>query len=121
MDKNVIEKIKEKLEKGKLSIEQELKNFAKKDKSVKDDWDAKYPEFDSAGSQQMEEAADEVEEYATRLPIEHNLELRLKNINLALEKIKNGSYGKCEKCGKEISEERLKIYPEAKLCKDCQR
>ena len=122
MNKQLLAKIKEKLEKAKISIEQELKNFAEKDKKIKGDWDTKFPKFNGgAGSQQLEESADEVEEYVTRLPIEHSLELRLKNINLALEKIKEGKYGKCEKCSGEIEEERLKVYPDAKWCIKCQK
>jgi len=38
---------------------------------------------------------------------------------LALEKIKKAKYGKCEKCKKKITEERLKIYPEARTCNKC--
>lgn len=123
MDKQQIQELKEKLEKEKITIENELKNFAEKDKKIKGDWDTKYPEFDAgrSGSQQLEEAADETEEYMTLLPIEYNLELKLQKINLALMKIKNGVYGKCEKCGKEINEEKLKLYPETKFCGECQK
>lgn len=38
---------------------------------------------------------------------------------LALEKIKNEEYGLCEECGEEISEKRLNIFPEIKLCIGC--
>ncbi|MGB9716331.1 MAG: TraR/DksA family transcriptional regulator [Thermodesulfovibrionales bacterium] len=31
-----------------------------------------------------------------------------------------GTYGKCEECGEDISEERLKILPFAIYCRDCQ-
>ncbi len=81
MDKKLIENQKERLEKTKQSLEQELHKFAEKDKNLKDDWDTKYPKFSAdrgSGSQQLEESADEVEEYMTLLPIEYNLELRLK-------------------------------------------
>lgn len=123
MTKKEIEKIKEKLEAEKKSIEIELKKFAEKDEGLKGDWDTRYPEFQSgaSGSQLMEEAADEVEEYVTLLPIEHSLEVRLLDINKALEKIKKGKYGKCEKCGKKIEEQRIKAYPAAKLCGKCQK
>jgi len=47
--------------------------------------------------------------------------LQLLDINLALEKIKKGTYGKCEKCGKQISIQRLKAYPEAKYCRECNK
>ena len=37
-------------------------------------------------------------------------------INRALQKIENGAYGLCEKCGETINEERLKIMPTATKC-----
>jgi RNA polymerase-binding transcription factor DksA len=123
MGKIFLEGIKEKLENEKQSVEDGLRGFAEKDGKIKGDWDSKYPEHNagSAGSQMLEEEADEVEEYVTRLPIEHSLETRLKDINLALEKIKKGEYGKCEKCGKAISKERLEVFPAAPRCSDCGR
>ncbi len=39
----------------------------------------------------------------------------------ALSKIENGSYGKCERCGDDISIERLKALPFAKRCIKCER
>jgi len=122
MGKTFLNKIKEQLEKGKVSIEEELQRFAKKDQKLKGDWDTRFPHFDGeTGGAALEKAADEVEEYSTRLPIEFSLETRLKDINLALEKIKKGKYGICEKCGNKINEKRLKIYPEARFCMKCQK
>lgn len=111
-----LKKIKEKLEKEKASIESSLTSFATKDKKLPGDWDTRFPEFNSGN---LEESADEVEEYENLLPIEFSLENRLKDINLALEKIKKEAYGKCEKCGKEISWERLEAYPGARMCDKC--
>lgn len=122
MEKKLVNKLKEKLEKEKLSIENELKKFAQKDERVKGDWDTKFPEVDGGiGGQQLEDAADQVEEYITLLPIEHSLELRLKNIDLALERIKKGIYGKCKKCKKPIPKERLRVFPAAELCNKCSK
>lgn len=118
MEEKLIQELKEKLEKEKEILEKELNSFAKKDEKLKGDWDTRFPEFNGG---RLEEAADEVVEYESRLPIEHTLELRLKNVNLALDKIKKGIYGKCEKCGKEIPEERLKVYPEARFCLNCRQ
>jgi RNA polymerase-binding transcription factor DksA len=44
------------------------------------------------------------------------LELRFNDIKAALEKIKNGTYGKCEIGGEDIPEERLEANPSAKSC-----
>jgi DnaK suppressor protein len=44
----------------------------------------------------------------------------LKKIDEALRKLEEGTYGICEMCGDEITEERLKILPFAIYCRDCQ-
>ncbi|BCB96982.1 hypothetical protein JZK55_19040 [Dissulfurispira thermophila] len=41
-------------------------------------------------------------------------------IDAALRKLDENTYGICEECGDEISEERLKIMPFAIYCRDCQ-
>ncbi|MGQ9811505.1 MAG: TraR/DksA family transcriptional regulator [bacterium] len=43
----------------------------------------------------------------------------LREIDLALEKLEQGTYGICELCGKAISVARLKIMPSATLCLEC--
>jgi RNA polymerase-binding protein DksA len=50
-----------------------------------------------------------------------NGEEGVRNIDTALEKIEEGSFGVCELCAKKINKERLKAVPYAKLCIDCQR
>ena len=117
MNKGLLAELKEKLEKEKVAIKKQLATFADQDPNLKGDWDTRFPDFDGS----LEEAADEVEEYTSRLPVEFSLETRLRNINLALEKIKKGKYGKCEECGKEIDDKRLKVLPAARLCMKCQK
>lgn len=46
---------------------------------------------------------------------------RLIQVRKALTRIKLGSYGICEKCGKMIDTDRLTIYPEATLCIGCEK
>ena len=122
MEKKTIEELKEKLKKEKTQIQEQLEKIAKKDERLSGDWDTKFPHFDGeTGGAALERAADEVEEYSTLLPIEYNLELRLRDINDALEKIKKGKYGICEKCQKEIEIERLKAIPEARFCQKCKK
>jgi DnaK suppressor protein len=113
MDKKLIEELKKKLEAEKKSLQKELESFATEDKNLKHNWDAKYPNREDGDK---DEEADEVQEYDNMLSLEHSLELKLKDVNEALEKTEKGEYGKCEKCGKEIEEERLKAVPEAKFC-----
>lgn len=123
MDKKLLKELKEKLKKEKAVIEEQLKKFAKKDEKLPGDWDTIFPKYNGgeSGGAALEKAADEVEEYEALLPIEYSLEIRLKNIDSALEKIKKGKYGICEKCQKEIPIDRLKVSPEAKFCLKCQK
>jgi DnaK suppressor protein len=44
----------------------------------------------------------------------------MKQIDLAILRIKEGSYGFCALCGCEIGAERLKIVPAAIYCRECQ-
>jgi DnaK suppressor protein len=123
MEKKLLKELQEKLEKQKKDITNQLIKFADKDEKLKGDWDTRFPSFadNEAGSGAMEQAAGEVEEYNSLLPVEHNLELELKNIDLALEKIKKGTYGICENCHQEIDVERLRIHPSARYCLSCKK
>jgi DnaK suppressor protein len=49
-----------------------------------------------------------------------DFEGRLEEIDRALEKIAEGTYGVCDRDGKTISPERLVAIPEATLCIECQ-
>ena len=40
-------------------------------------------------------------------------------IDEALERISDGTYGKCEECGEQIGSQRLKARPVTTLCIDC--
>ena len=46
---------------------------------------------------------------------------RLKAIDQALTRLKNGKYGICAMCGKKIPEERLRALPYALMCMDCKK
>jgi DnaK suppressor protein len=67
----------------------------------------------------FEEESDEAEELGNQLAIAQDLKKRLDDIEVALEKIREGKYGICEKCGREIETEILDIDPESRLCKNC--
>ncbi len=114
--------VKKRLEQERLIIEKELKNFSKEDRKQKGNWNTLFPYFDGEiGSANLEKAAEEVEDYEAKLPIEHTLEIKLRNIDLALKKLEKSNYGICEKCKKKIGRKRLLIYPEARFCIDCQK
>jgi RNA polymerase-binding transcription factor len=67
--------------------------------------------------------ADDATEVFTR---ERNLALRsnaqdlLVQVEAALQRLDEGSYGICARCGREINTERLEALPSATLCITCQ-
>lgn len=59
-------------------------------------------------------------ERETALSIASNESARLREIADALERIRRGTYGECEGCGKDIPRKRLEVFPSARYCVDCQ-
>ena len=112
MDEKTLKELKQALEKEKSELTEELASIAKPDKNLPGDWDTRYPNM----GEDDEDNAQEVTEYATNVPIEHRLELELKGVNDALERIAAGKYGFCEKCGAAMDIERLKAEPSARNC-----
>ncbi len=47
--------------------------------------------------------------------------VKIKQIDDALARLEDRSYGVCESCGLEIGEERLQAMPFTRLCRDCQQ
>lgn len=45
---------------------------------------------------------------------------KLSSIDIALDKIKEGTYGLCEECGEDINKKRLKVIPFTRHCIECQ-
>jgi RNA polymerase-binding transcription factor DksA len=66
-----------------------------------------------------EEKAEETEQIENDEGAAAEYSARLVDIDSALGKIDDGTYGECENCHKEISEKILKIDPESRLCGDC--
>src|SRR3989344_7269109 len=102
MDQKTLEIIKNQLLERKKKLEEELSGITSKDPHVKDNYDAKFPEF---GSEEGENAA-EIAEYTVNLSSEQILEGILRDINKALERIEKGTYGICQYCEKPIDEKR---------------
>ncbi len=117
MEKQLIQELKKKLLEEKDLLKKDLLKFADKDKKIPDDYDTRFPYLERSSA--PDEDAEEVEQYETLLALEHSLELRLKDVNDALEKIENGQYGECENCHQKIEIARLKANPAARFCMKC--
>ena len=100
--------------KSKRRLSKERKIILKKLKALK-----VMPDFGSEIDPDIE--TDESEEFSNQLAQAQVLKGRLADIELALSKIQKGTYGICENCKKEISQELLKIVPESQLCKECKQ
>lgn len=58
---------------------------------------------------------------ARRISIVEKMEEQLDEIEKALQRIDDGTYGQCNNCGNYILPERLEALPYAELCISCQR
>lgn len=109
LDENTLAVLKENLLKEKSRLEADLSVFAKST-GVSGSYET---QMEVIGTD-PDDNATEVEGYVDNLGLESNLEAQLKDVNDALEKMGQGTYGICEKTGKEIDKERLMVYPSAR-------
>ena len=66
-----------------------------------------------------EEEATESFELEKRVALEKRIKDRLAEVEHALRKFEDGTYGLCDKCGQTIDPNRLEALPEANLCLSC--
>jgi RNA polymerase-binding transcription factor DksA len=52
--------------------------------------------------------------------LKHNAETSLEEVEQALAKFNDGTYGLCEACGARIDRARLEVLPHARHCLECQ-
>jgi DnaK suppressor protein len=69
----------------------------------------------------MAEDATAAFEQATSVSLRRGHERALAQVESALSRMDDASYGRCERCNDEIDFARLKAVPEAMLCMNCQR
>jgi len=66
-----------------------------------------------------EEEATESFELEKRLALEKRMKDQLADIEQALHKFDEGTYGLCDSCGQPIDPDRLEALPQARLCLSC--
>ncbi|MGH2759684.1 MAG: TraR/DksA family transcriptional regulator [Actinomycetota bacterium] len=76
---------------------------------------------DVAFEQGFADSGQATAEKARVLSIGEGLIEQLHEVAGALERIEQGTYGRCENCGKDIPVERLEARPVARLCLDCKK
>jgi RNA polymerase-binding transcription factor DksA len=78
-------------------------------------------EYESIGySNHMADDATDAFEQAVGVALRRKVEATLEEVERALTKFENGTYGLCEACGTRIDRARLEVLPHAQCCLDCQ-
>ncbi len=99
-------------------LENEIKRLTEQLAQLK----ANYPAEDRReGSPfgKREEEATEAAELENRLALQKRILDQMSEVEYALAKFENKTYGLCEKCGQPINPERLEALPQARLCLSC--
>jgi len=114
LQQHEMEELREKLEIEKSDLEEELLSHGRV-LNDSGDW-----EGSSAGLEGQEadpnDAADQIEELVTNVPLVEELEERHIDVAEALEKMDDGTYGLCEEDSEPIPYARLKANPAARTC-----
>jgi DnaK suppressor protein len=74
----------------------------------------------SLADQHPADVATETFEREKDVSILDNVDEQLRDVEDALQRLEQNTYGRCEICGKEIGDERLRARPEARFCIDDQ-
>ena len=71
---------------------------------------------EASNDQHPADVGTEVFELEKGMSIRNNVEAELADIERALHRLKEGSYGVCEACGRKIPQTRLEAKPSARFC-----
>lgn len=97
------------------SLEEELAEHGRK---TNGDWQGNASGLEGEEADPTD-AADQIEELVTNVPLVEELETRQKEVETALKRMQAGTYGVCAKCSAEIPVERLEANPAAATCVSC--
>lgn len=107
LSEKFILEMKEVLMQEKKKLERDLSGFSKKDANTQKNSTTIFPDYGT----EPEDNAHEVEDFITNKSLEEVLEKQLRDVDSALKRIENGTYGICKFTGKPIGEKRLRARP----------
>jgi RNA polymerase-binding transcription factor DksA len=116
MNREQINKYKERIEKELHKVEAELKTIGRKNPDNPADWEPLPEKMDTLPADDNE-VADSIEAYEENTAVLKQLEIRFNELKNALKRIADGKYGICEVGGEVIESERLDANPAAMTCK----
>ena len=97
-----------------------LKSVQRGVKAIAHDDNESESNIGRAHSNHLADQGSDEAEYETQLLLSASQAETLREIEAALERIENGTYGVCEKTGQPINVERLEAMPTARLCIEAQ-
>ena len=116
MNKRQREKLRKRLEERRAEIESDMSYMAAEMRSICVDQDE---ENGSLGNHIADDGSN-VAEAERIVTVSEDFQQILVQVNGALERMSEGSYGVCQRCGKPIGEERLEAFPYVAYCIECQ-
>lgn len=121
MDQQFAQEMKAQLEAEKADLQKELDAVSSEDigDHVPGERAPKFPNYGDDNYEENSESPVEVADYAENVNATGVLEQKAKDVDSALSRIADGSYGTCASCGGDIAEERLKANPAAAKCINC--
>lgn len=104
MNPEFLDNMKERLEKDKTRLKEELSRT----------------NFEDVGDEEGENAY-EVAQYSDKLSLEEALKKALRDVESSLKRLEEGTYGVCKYCKDGITENRLNARPTSSACIKCKK
>ena len=117
MNKEFVKEMEQLLTEEKERLQSELEQISTKNPNAEGDFRADFPNI----GDKEDENAEEVATYTTNLTLERTLESSLRDVESALKRVEEGTYGVCKYCDKEIAEKRLRARPASSSCIECKK
>ena len=102
---NVIAEVRARLEAERAEVVEEL--------------EALRARLETKGDYELGEGDPMIYQWELNLALRDRAEQHLAEIDQALEQIRTGAYGRCERCGGSIDPERLAVLPHTTVCSKC--
>jgi len=117
LSESELQSLREALETEQVSLREELAMYGKQDATT-GEWEGSSADAATSGEEDSDpvDVADQIEEMVVNVPLVADLGKRAHDIEHALERMIDGTYGTCEVCHEPIPLERLHANPAARTC-----
>ena len=116
MNKRQQQKLRNRLEERRAEIETDVSYMAGEMRAIGLDQDE---ENGSLGNHIADDGSN-IAEAERIVTVSEDLQQILAQVNAALERMNEGQYGTCQRCGKSVGAERLEAFPYVAFCIECQ-